>query len=353
MKRWLAKSLVWAGFAVATSMMTGCATVEGSVTDNVLYLMEGKVVPEVMKGDDVNLGCTSTVALTPLISGLRGFYGDPALMESVMLSSAAVCSDAFAAEEELRYLRAEREKRSDEALDARIAQKRWLERSARRQFASYERMRKHIERKYFVKYGEQCPVFTRDIDELDYVLGTIAGLQAIQNDIASQQMVGVPTDIVPKAGSASKCLSNDKWWGISQAIQALVWSSLPGGAEGKDVNGAFEKAMAIGEAKGVRLAHVMAANSALAADDSDRLKGIIRRFATVKNYQPNKDYRFVDEISLSLMQTMSDKLWTKNTGTRTPMAGLGKFWDDAAASAVNVDDFLNPTSPVPTAPATK
>ncbi len=353
MKRWLAKSLVWAGFAVATSMMTGCATVEGSVTDNVLYLMEGKVAPEVMKGDDVNLGCTSTVALTPLISGMRGFYGNPILMESIMLSSAAVCSDASAAEEELRYLRAEREKRSDEALDARISQKRWLERSARRQYASFERMRTHIEHKYFVKYGEKCPEFTRDIDEVDYLLGTLAGLQAIQNDIASQQVVGVPTDIAPKAGAAVQCLKNEKWWGAPQAIKAVVWSSVPGGSEGKDIKGAFDKAMTLGEKQGVRLAHVMAALAAQSSDDKARLKEVIRRFATVKDYHPNKDYRFIDEISASLIWSLSDKLWTQNTGTRTPTASLGKFWDDAAASNVNVDDFLNPASPAPTAPATK
>jgi hypothetical protein len=340
MKFWMTKSLVWAGFAVATSLMTGCATVEGSATDSVLHLIEEKITPEFQKVDDVNMGCSSTVALMPLMAGMRGFYGDPNLIESVLLTGTAVCSDAQATEEELRYLRAQREKRSDEALDARIAQKRWLEVSARRQYAAFERMRKHIERKYFVKYGEKCPDFTRGIDELDYLLGTIAGLQAVQNDIASQQVVGVPTDIVPKAGAAMRCMPSDKWWGAPLALQAVVWSSVPGGAEGKDVTGTFDQAMTMGEAKGVRLAHVMAAISAQSADDKDRLKSVIRRFASVKDYRPNKEYRFLDEISVSLMQSMSDRLWTQNTGTRTPTASLGKFWDDAAA-AVDVDNFLN------------
>ncbi len=75
----------------------------------------------------------STVALMPLMAGLRGFYGNPNLIESVLLTGSAVCSDALATEEELRYMRAQREKRPDEALDARISQKRWLEISARRQ----------------------------------------------------------------------------------------------------------------------------------------------------------------------------------------------------------------------------
>lgn len=351
MKRWLARSLVWAGFAVAVSSMTGCATVEGSATDSVLHLLEEKVAPEVMKGDDVNIGCTSTVALTPLIGGMRGFYGDPILMESVMLSSSAVCSDASAAEEELRYLRAEREKRSDEALDARIAQKRWMERSARRQLGAFERMRTVIERKYFVKYGEKCPVFTREIDELVYLMGTLSGLQAIQNDIASQQVVGVPTDIAPKAAAAMQCLSNEKWWGVPQSIKAVVWSSVPGGSEGKDIKGAFDKAMTLGEKSGVRLAHVLAATAAQSADEKDRVKSVIRRFSANKDFKPNKQFRFIDEIAASLIQTFSDKLWTQNTGTRTPVAGLGKFWDDSAA-AVDVDSFLNPASPVP-APASK
>ncbi len=340
MKLRLTKLLVLAGFALASSLMTGCATVERSMTNTALHLIEERISPEFQKIDDVNMGCSSTVALMPLMAGMRGFYGDPNLMESVLLTGAAVCSDAQATEEELRYMRAQREKRSDEALDARIAQKRWLEISARRQYASFERMRKHIEREYSVKYGEKCPGFKREIDELDYLLGTIAGLQAIQNDIASQQAVGVPTDIPPKVGAAMECLSNEKWWGAPLALKAVVWSSVPGASEGKDVKGAFDKAMMLGEVKGVRLAHVMAAISAQSADDKDRLKAIIRRFASVKDYHPNKEYRFLDEISASLILGVSDRLWTQNAGTRTPTASLGKFWDDSTASA-DVDNFLD------------
>jgi len=340
MKHGLAR-VILAGAVAAATMMSGCSTIEGAVTDSAIRLIEQKSVVEFQKVEDVNMGCSSTVALVPFMAGLRGFYGDPGMVESVLYAGAAVCSDVAATEEELRYLRAQRDKRPDEALDARIAQKRWIEISSRRQYASFERMRQHIERKYFIKYGETCPsYFSREVDELEYLLGMIAGLQAVQNDIASQQAVGVPTDIVPKTGAAARCLSNEKWWGVPQAIRALVWSSLPGGAEGKDVKGNFDAAMALGEKGGVRLAHVMAATSATSADDQEWLRAVIRRFASAKDYRPSKDYRFLDEISLALIQGMSDRLWTQNTGSRTPTASLGKFWNDAAAQ-VDVDDYLN------------
>ena len=37
---------------------------------------------------------------------------------------------------------------------------------------------------------------------------------------------------------------------------------------------------------------------------------------------------------------ISDRLWTQNAGTRTPLASLGKFWDDKVGGDVNADEFL-------------
>lgn len=342
MKHWMTRTLAVASLSASAFVLVGCETLEGGITNQAIRQIEKKVTPQVLKVDDVEMGCASTVSLTPLIYGLRGFYGDPSLVESVMLTSAAVCSEADAAQEELRYLRAQRDKRPDEALDARIMQKRLLERTTRRQYASFERMRVTLEKKYFFTYGKDCPTFKRDFDELVYMMGTLGGLQAMQNDMASQQAVGVPTDIAPKADFAMKCLSNAKWWGIPLATRAVVWSLVPGGSEGKDVKGAFDLSMGLGERSGVRVPHAMAAVAAVSADDRARAKEVIRRFANVKNFKQNTDYRFVDEISISLVQIISDRYWTEATGTRTPIGGLGKFWDDPkAAPAGNAEQFLN------------
>jgi len=39
---------------------------------------------------------------------------------------------------------------------------------------------------------------------------------------------------------------------------------------------------------------------------------------------------------------VSDRLWTEATGSRTPVGGLGTFWDDApkAVPSFDIDDLL-------------
>ncbi|MCQ8895820.1 hypothetical protein NQT62_05125 [Limnobacter humi] len=331
------------GFLALTAFVSGCAKVEGAATNLAINLVERRVLPPQLEIADVDMGCNFAQSNFPLLnSALRAFHGDPSLIESLLYVSAAACSEARAVEEELRYLRASKENRIPEAQDARIAQKRLLELTARRQLASFEVMRTKLEDKYRFSYGDKCPEFERDFDELVYLLGTVAGLQAVVNDIASQQMVGVPTDIAPKAERALACLQNGKWWGAPNAARAVVWSILPGASEGKDIWGTFRLSMTIGERHGVRLAHVMYGLSALAVGDTARFRDATKRFANVKDFKPSKQYRLVEALASTTMLNLSDRYWTENTGTRTPVGAMGKYWDEEAAmpEGMNVDDLL-------------
>jgi len=336
----ITRLLTTTALAITALTMGGCALIESNVSGTTLGILEDGFTPPVLKGSDVEMACSFSMVNTPLVGAARNFYGDPSLMETVMLSSAGVCSENQAINEEMRYLRDAREKRADDAQDARIAQKRYLAVAATRQYTAFYRMKTKLEQKYFFKYGSDCPRFNRDFDELVYMLGSVAGLQAMQNDISAQQSVGVPTDTAPLVEKAMKCLDNAKWWGVPMAARAAVWSIIPGGDKGKDVKGTFETSMRLGEAKGVRLAHVMAAVAAQSADDTPRLKEIIKRFATVKNFKPNADYRLLDAIAQSQITNISDRMWTHNTGTRTPIGSLGKFWDDKTDSNLDVNSIL-------------
>lgn len=331
-----------ASTAVAVSAMTmsGCALIESNVSGTTLSILEDGFTPPTLQGRDVEMACTFSMVNGPLVGAARNFYGDPSLMESVLMSSAGVCSENQAMAEEMRYLRAARDKRADEAQDARIAQKRLLAVAAERQYTSFYRMKTKMEQKYFFKYGSDCPAFKRDFDELVYLLGSVAGLQAMQNDIAAQQTVGVPTDTAPQVEKAMKCLDNAKWWGAPEAARAAVWSILPGGSDGKDVKGTFDTAMKLGETSGVRLAHVMAAVAAQSTDDKAGLRQIIKRFTANKDFKVNNDYRLIDAIAVSQMTNISDRMWTQGAGTRTPVSGLGKFWDEKAGGDIDADSFL-------------
>lgn len=336
----ITRLLTSTALALSALTMGGCALIESNVSSTTLGILEDGFTPPTLQMSDIGLACSFAQANGPLVGAARNFYGDPSLMEAVLLSSAGVCSENEALGEEMRYMRAARDKRADDAQDARIAQKRLLAVAAERQYMAFHRMRTKLEQKYFFKYGTDCPRFKRDFDELVYMLGSVAGLQAMQNDIAAQQTVGVPTDTAPLVEKALKCLDNDKWWGAPNAARAAVWSILPGASEGKDIKGTFENSMRLGEAKGVRLSHVMVAVAAQSTDDKATVRQTIKRFSSLKDFKSNSEYRLIDAIAQSQMVNVSDRLWTQNTGTRTPIGSLGKFWDEKAGGDIDADSFL-------------
>jgi len=327
-----------------TAVLAGCKAVDRTLSNVAVNAIERRITPDLLRNDDVDMMCTFATGNFPLISGgVRALYGSPELLEAVLLQTSSVCAENQAIEAELRSIRAARDKRIEEAQDARINQKRLLERTARRQLLAYERMTSYLEAEYRIKYGSKCPQFKKDYHELIYLLGTIAGLQAVVNDIAAEQAVGVSTEIAPKAERALRCISNAKWWGAPTAARAVIWNILPGGSEGKDVWGTFQQSMIIGELQGVRIAHTLYALSALSIDDQPRFRDAVRRFANpIKGFKSNQEFLVVDALSGAIMSNLSDRYWTENTGTRTPMGSLGKFWDDKPASsgpAVNLDDL--------------
>lgn len=337
--------LLLAATLVGLGLLTGCQSIQRGGANIALGVVERNVVPPVLAVPDLNQGCTHAMAMGPLISSFRSFYGDPSGLESILATSASLCADNDANAEELRYLRAQRDRRTADAQDARTNHKRLLERSARRQLAAYVQMRQSLEKKYRFQYGETCPKFRRkgaEFDQLIYLLGTISGLQAMVNDVAAQKAVNVPTDIPLKAEFAMTCLDDTKWWGTPQAVRATVWSVVPGASEGKDVSGTFNRALTLGEQQGVRLPHVLASISAGFTDDKQRIREVVKRFAAAPNYTPNAKYRYIDEAALAAIQQLSDRDWTMGTGSRTPVGGLGTFWDEkkVAKDTIDASEFL-------------
>jgi hypothetical protein len=50
----------------------------------------------------------------------------------------------------------------------------------------------------------------------------------------------------------------------------------------------------------------------------------------------------LDIVATQQILAVSDRLWTEATGSRTPIGGLGTFWDDAspAEEALDINDLL-------------
>lgn len=333
----------FAGAVIGASVLLSACDPIAFVSNQALRFVEKKLVPPMIKDGDVLMACQSGVATAPLIMATENLGADANQLGTLLYTTAALCAETEMYEHELRYLRASRASQVEEAQDARIAQKRFAELAARRQLIAYERFVKYYEKRYDIKIGEECTDFYRDFDEFVYMLGLVSGLQAVVNDITAGQVVGVPLDIAAKAERAFSCLDNKKWWGVPLAARALVWNVLPGADEGKDVWGAFNQAMEIGEQAGVRLPHAFYAISALGKDDKARLRDGIKRYANVKeDFKPNPEYKLVDALAGMVVGMLSDKLWTEGAGTRTPPGSLGKFWDEKAekAEAVDIGDLL-------------
>lgn len=327
----------------ASVLLSGCDPV-AFIANQSLRFVEKKLVPPMLAESDALMACQSGVATTPLIMATENLGANANQLGTLLYTTAGVCAEMAATENELRYLRAAKANNVDEAQDARIAQKRYAEIAARRQYNAYQRFETYYQKRYDIKIGEECTDFYSDFDELVYMLGLLSGLQAVVNDIAAQQTVGVPMDIAAKAERAFSCLDNNKWWGVPMAARAVVWNVLPGADEGKDPWAAFNAAMKIGEEKGIRIAHAMYAVSASGKDDKARLRDAIHRFADQpETFKVNEKYRLVDGLAGVIVGALSDKLWTEATGTRTPVGSLGHFWDEKSSvqdSGVSVDDLL-------------
>ncbi|MDH1682336.1 hypothetical protein N5E30_12185 [Pseudomonas chengduensis] len=328
-------------------LLTACTPIKRFGADQSLRFMENNLVGPMLESHDADMACYSGAAVAPLIQSTSGLGADNQQLLTLLYLTAGSCAEQTAFEQELRYLRASRSKQIEEAQDARITQKRYAELAARRQYQSYQNFANYYEKRFDIRIGDSCPAFDKDLDELIYLLGLIQGLQAIQNDINSQNAVGVPKDIAAKTERAMTCLDNEKWWGAPMAARALVWNMLPGSGEGQNPWQVLEQSRQIGERHGVRLAHALYAISATAKNDEQHLRSALRAFGSTQtansSFTLNESYAQVDAISSSTVMNNADRYWTANAGTRTPIGGLLRFWDEKQQpvdTGIEIDDLL-------------
>ncbi len=304
-------------------------------------MTEEKTLPFMLQDDDVDMACASGETLTPVLRSIAVTGADPDQLAAMTYVTAAYCSEQRAFAAELRYLRAQHDNLIDDAEDARIVQKRESAIAARRQWAAYRDIEHYFKSHFHVAIGGRCPSFHRTYDELSFMVGMIAGVQAMGDDIQSQNQVGVPQDIAAKVERSMGCLDNSRWWGVPLAIRAAVWNMLPGATPpGADPWQSLVQAAKIGRARGVRLSYVVYALSAQTKGDDAHLRDALRMYAAdSKNFSVDPKYRIFDAIAQAQIQNISDRYWTEHTGSRTPIGALGTFWDDKknAAPSLNLN----------------
>lgn len=322
---------------VALLALQGCGMVYKSTGDILMGFGRAEMLPYMMADDDTRIACAAGEAQTPLLMSFERVGSHPNKLAALMYVTAASCTDELALEQEMRYLRAIKQGNVAEAQDARVLQKRYAAISAKRQLEAYNRMMLAFKHP---KDGE-CPKLKKEFDQLVWMIGMMGGLQALMNDGTADGSVGVPRDIAAKVERGMMCLENDDWWGAPRGVRASVWSILPmlAPANVKPWE-ELQKSAASGARDGVRLGGAMYAMAAYSKGDDEHLRKALRDF--VKTDKVNADYRMVDTMALTIVQAISDRMWTEATGRRTPLGALGTFWDDAAKneSSINIDDLL-------------
>lgn len=324
--------------ATALVAVTGCSSIYRTTGWFAYDYSESYAMPYVMKTDDTEMGCAMSEAMTPMLLSFSELTWSPDRLATTMYMQAGACAEAKANEEGLTYLRAYKAQNIGEAKDARIRQKRLFALAASRQYKGYQ----HLVAE-FGEPGEECPDMDKD-EEFFWMLGLVSGLQAVMSDVRGQGEVGVPKDIAMKSVRGSQCLDAKRWWGVPKAMQAAVWTMMPDNApDGVDPWEELKEASLMAGDAGVRLAQAVEVVIADGSGNEERLRDAIRRHAhSVKTKSPNKEYRMLDVVATQQVLAVSDRLWTEATGSRTPVGGLGTFWDDAApeAEALDIDDLL-------------
>lgn len=329
------------GTLLATSILiSGCSKQIFQMTAGMVQTFsEDYMVPYVLTSEDLSMSCAMAESMTPVILTMQQLNRG---LEKIVISSlvsASICSQNLAVEKELEYQRALYTGDNSGAQDARIAMKRAYKEAAMRQYGAYQSLSKM----YGEPGGRECPRLRDDVEELNYLIGLLAGLQAIFSDTQATSGL-VPRNIAAKVERSSVCLDNKKWHGIPLAIRAAIWTLLPGAIpEGEDNWARLEEADKIGEKSGVRLSHVFHALAAYSKGDTERVRNVIRKHVESKKEQEaNPKFRQLDAMATAQLTTVSDIMWTAAQGHRTPVGRLGKFWDDTVEvdNAINLDDIL-------------
>lgn len=319
-------------------VLQGCGMVYKTTGDVLMGFGRSEMLPHMMADDDTRIACAAGEAQTPLLLAFERVGSNPDKLAVLMYVTASSCTDELALEQELRYLRAVKQGNVGEAQDARILQKRYAAMSAKRQYEAYRRLMSAFKNP---KDGE-CPKLKKEFDQLVWMIGMVGGVQALLNDSVADGSVGVPRDIAAKVERGAACLNNDQWWGAPRGIRASIWNILPMLAPANAQSWEeLQKAADAGFRDGVRLGSAMYVLAAYSKGDDAHLRKAIRDFAA-NDKKINPEYRMMDVMAGSIISGISDRMWTEATGRRTPLGGLGTFWDDAAKSqpTMNIDDLL-------------
>jgi hypothetical protein len=279
-----------------------------------------KPIRQAMLDDDLDSACTAARSMTSLTASLsKKKKAHRAL--TILETTSGICAERDLWEAELEKVRRKRHVATSADVEAVADAK---ERELRLRTIAGKRMLKgwsHLVA-HFGEPGEDCPKLRNDEDEFAYLLGLMAGANAMLYDQSGGGRLGVPTNTVGKVGKAASCLDDDKWWSVPSALTSSWWSMVPGTApEGIEPWEALEQAAEKGESSGVRLARALQIVLATNAGREDIVRHVVQQMADEDGFEVNEDYILLDIYAKRLALHQSDLIWTEAEGHRTERFG--------------------------------
>lgn len=317
----------------AVSLLVVVLTLAGCSV-NPLYKMTGDVMsgyakeentPYVLAMTDIRMACGLGESVDPLLYSFSRVTQAPNKTGSMLLGLSAVCMERRAVAEQLRYLRAEHHDNLDEMRDARESMQRKFGITAERQLSAYRRMLNGFN--YDPKPDAACPTFYTDQDEITFLLGLAAGAQALLNDGKSRGRASVPRDIAAQVERSADCVANEKWAGFPDALRASVWVLLPDlqPANVSDPWTVLADSRELGVERGMRIPAVLEMMTAENVGKREIVEESLAYLAKTRDrFEVNPRYSLLDRVGMRVAWEVSDRLWTKEHGYRTPRDKFGE-----------------------------
>lgn len=318
--------------------ISGCSGFIYGTTGDIIsdYAVE-HMGPYVLASGDIQMACEDGRSIGNLLMSFERVTDAPHKAAVTALVSAGMCAEFEAYEFELQHFLHLKAGRVAEATDARILQKRAHALAAARNYKAYQRLIAA-----YGAMGERCPDLEEG-EEILYLMGLSAGLQALLHDRAAGGMVGVDMGIPSQVGRAAECLDNEKWWGLPGAVRGAIFASIPGsGPEGLDPWKLLADSAALGDAGGVRMARALYIRAASSAGKADMNRELIAQtVVSQKAISSPENGVLLDAYATVMVRHFSDLIWMETKGHRTPSGQLGMFWEEDAEPDGDSDDFLD------------
>jgi len=294
---------------------TGCPNKIDKVTTK-------RILPAAILRGDIVETCHMGLSVSPVVAALGTSKRSPDKALMVTEVAGAICAltrahEANLDEARLRSLFQGQASALSTLTDARIEKERAHTDAARRFGAVWSRFQK-----VYPLSGETCPKLRQD-EEAVYVVGVLSGLLAVLHDGMGGRNAGISQDAVLHAGRAAQCLSDERWWGLPEAMNHAGWASIPGsGPEGVDPWAELVRISDAASTQGMRLPAALYVTIAANAGHTDKVKTAIGKASESFHSVPSIErWRLLDALAQLLLVHESDLVWFAEEGHRTEYFG--------------------------------